>query len=168
MNYNNPSENENEFNKWKVHISEPLSSKKIIELMDNYPSLKKITCPPSLYNRISRKYIDVLKQLEIDIEVKYTYNPKRKYSQEEIKEIIELSKNNTAKEISKIKEIPINKVYYIIRKYSENKFNDYKRKYSEETRENIKKMYYAGFKPKEISTKEKIPLRTVYYILNKK
>ena len=168
MDYENNSENENEFNKWKVHISEPLSSKKIIELMDTYPSLKKITCPPSLYNRISSKYIDVLKQLEIDIGVEYTYNPKRKYSKEDINEIIELSKNKTAKEISKIKDIPLNKVYYIIKKYSDNKFNNYKRKYSEETKEKIKKMYLDGIKPKDISTKENIPLRTVYYILNKK
>ena len=38
---------------WEVHISEQLTSGRIIRLMNTYPSLKKITCPPSIYNRIS-------------------------------------------------------------------------------------------------------------------
>ncbi|WP_225370322.1 hypothetical protein [Methanobrevibacter arboriphilus] len=38
-----------------IHISSQLSSKMIVNLMDEYPNLKRITCPPSIYKRISKK-----------------------------------------------------------------------------------------------------------------
>ena len=49
----------------EVHISEQLTSSRIIRLMNTYPSLKKITCPPSLYKRISPKYLAALDELNI-------------------------------------------------------------------------------------------------------
>ena len=54
-----------EENVTKIHITEALSSFRIINLLENYPNLEKITCPPSVYNRTSDNYIDALKQLEI-------------------------------------------------------------------------------------------------------
>ena len=46
-----------DINAVEVHISTQLTSQKIIQLMDTYPSLKRITCPQSIYNRISPDYI---------------------------------------------------------------------------------------------------------------
>ena len=77
-----PPESDYDINAREVHISTQLTSRKIIELMDNYPSLKRITCPQSIYNRISPKYIDVLSDLGVSIGVKYNWG-KKKYSKEE-------------------------------------------------------------------------------------
>ena len=46
-----------DINAVEVHISTQLTSRKLIELMDTYPSLKRITCPKSIYNRISPTYL---------------------------------------------------------------------------------------------------------------
>ena len=45
------------------------------------------------------------------------------------------------------------------------KFDNYKRKYNHGE---VKSLYDDGLKPREIAEKLDMPLRTVYYILNKK
>ena len=50
-----------------IHITEVLSSLKIMDLLEEYPNLEKITCSPSVYNRTSNKYIEALNQLDIDV-----------------------------------------------------------------------------------------------------
>ncbi len=121
--------------------------------MDNYPSLKRITCPQSIYNRISPKYIDVLSDLGVSIGVKYNWG-KKKYSKEEISDVI---------------DIPLKRVNYFKSKYHYMvNVNNRKKKYDDETRDKLISLKENGLKPKEISLQENIPLRTVYYILNKK
>ena len=46
--------------------------------------------------------------------------------------------------------------------------NNRKKKYDDETRDRLISLKENGLKPKEIALQENIPLRTVYYILNKK
>jgi len=57
----------------EVHISTSLGSKKIMELIDKYPNLKIVTCPKSIYNRISKKYLEVLEKLGITVKIKYNW-----------------------------------------------------------------------------------------------
>lgn len=158
-----------DINAWQVHITTPLSSKKIIELMDSYPSLKKITCPKSLYDRISSKYLTALEELGVSVEVNYNWG-KSKYSEEDINEVVDLLKEDKSpKEVANLLNIPLTKVYYLKNKASDYfKLNNHKKKYDGETRENIKIMHQNGKKPKEIAEIKNIPLRSVYYILNHK
>ena len=155
--------------KTKVHITEALTSKKIIEITEEYPSLEIITCSQSIYNRIPKKYLYALEQLDINVKVEYNQGAKPKYSKELINKVIELKeKGLTPKEISKKVQLSTKKTYYILEKYSNIKLNNYKRKYTEEEKEKIKKMRNEGVKPIEISEIMNIPVRTIYYILNKK
>ena len=39
----------------KVHVNKPLSSKLIIEILDENPDLEEINCPLSLYERTSER-----------------------------------------------------------------------------------------------------------------
>ncbi|MCC7554413.1 MAG: hypothetical protein KO202_08010 [Methanobacteriaceae archaeon] len=150
----------------KIHITIPLSSHKIVELIDQYPNLEKITCSKSLYNRIPKKYLEVLNDLSIEVSIEYNQGAKEKYLEEE-KDILNLSKQNlTPKEISKKLEIPIKRVYYLLSKHNNVKIDNYKRKYDENTKLIVKSMKDDGKNPKEISSKLNIPIRTVYYILN--
>ena len=57
-----------------IHITEVLSSLKIMDLLEEYPNLEKITCSPSVYNRTSNKYIEALNQLDIDVVKDVTYD----------------------------------------------------------------------------------------------
>lgn len=158
-----------ETNIWKVHITEALSSKKIIDLIDEYPSLKLITCSKSLYDRIPHKYLDALEQLNIEVKIEYNQGTKPKFSKEFIDKVICLKNEGlTPKEISKNLNITVKQVYYILEKYSDIKLKGYKRKYSDELKEEVKQLKSDNFSVKEISNQTNIPVRTIYYILNNK
>lgn len=162
-------EGDYDINAVEVHISTQLTSRKIIELMDVYPSLKRITCPMSIYNRISPTYIKALNELGISVEVKYNWG-KKKYSKNQINQVIELfNEGKRSEEIASLLEMPVSNVDYIKSKHFD-KINvkHYRRKYDEECRLKVRSMKEKGLKPKEISKELNIPVRSIYYILNKK
>lgn len=171
-NKNNTDNKNNNDNADIVHINSQLSSKKIVELMDEYPNLKKITCPPSLYKRISKKYLEVLEELGIEVEVKHNWGFKKKYKDEKKEEVINLIKEgHTPSQIAEKLNLPIKTIYYL-KNSSENEKIPLKigkkSKYSDATITKIKNLAKSGIPPKKISKQEKIPLRTIYYIINKK
>lgn len=152
-----------------IHIKEVLSSLKIMELMDRYPNLQTITCSKSVYDRISKTYIEALNSL--DIEVRIEYNWGRQPKNEMLKsKVVKLARSGlSAKAISRQLEIPLSKVYYLVKSHDENfRFNDYRRKHDDDKRNLVRKLRDEGKKPAEISEELDIPVRTVYYILNKK
>ena len=147
-----------------VHVTKTLSSSMIVELIDKYSNLEEITCPPSIYNRTSRKYIDALRKVGIDVKAKYNWGAKSKSNGIEFY-VLKLSNEGlSAKQISQKLEIPLNRVYYLLKKSNAN-FDNRKRKYDHEE---IKRLKADGLSAKEISQDLDIPLRSVYYILNKK
>ncbi len=149
-----------------VHITKGLTSSTILDLIEEYPNLEEITCAPSLFDRVSKNYIDALNQLDIKVSKKYNWGAKPKYSSQEEK-ILNLAKEGKkAKEIASLLDISLNKVYYLLRKNNEGvKFNSYSKKHNHKE---VKSLKEEGLKPKEIASKLDIPIRTVYYILNKK
>ncbi|MBO5965777.1 MAG: hypothetical protein J6P91_01295 [Methanobrevibacter sp.] len=158
-----------DINAVEVHISTQLTSQKIIQLMDTYPSLKRITCPQSIYDRISPDYIKALDNLGVSIEIKYNWG-KKKYSMPQLTQVVDLfNEGKRSDEIASELDMPIANVNYIKSKYFD-KINvkHYKRKYDDECRQKVKSMRESGMKPKEISKELNIPVRSIYYILNKK
>ncbi len=73
-----------------VHITKGLTSSTILDLIEEYPNLEEITCCPSIFNRISKNYIDALDQLDITVSKKYNWGAKPKYSSLE-KDVLDLS-----------------------------------------------------------------------------
>ena len=84
-----------------IHITKALSSSMIVDLIDKYPNLSEITCPPSVYNRTSKNYIGALKQLDIEVSKKYNWGAKSRTNGIE-KTVLNLAKDGiTAREISR-------------------------------------------------------------------
>ncbi|ADP77407.1 Resolvase helix-turn-helix domain protein [Methanothermus fervidus DSM 2088] len=149
----------------KIHVTKPLTIKTITELLEKNPDLEEITCPASLYRRISPKYIKALKELGVKVRAtKRGRGRPRKYSEKD-KAMVNrlLKKGKTPKEVSKIMNIPLKTVYYL--KGNLKLKRGKKPKYTKETRLKVKKMAKKGVSAREISKKMNIPLRTVYYIL---
>lgn len=147
-----------------IHITKALSSSIIVDLIDKYPNLSQITCSKSVYNRTSKTYIDALKQLDIDVVIKYNWGAKSKSNGAEF-EVSKLSDEGlSAREISERLGISLNRTYYLLKK-SGARFDNRKRKNNHKKAIALKD---EGMSAKEISDKLDIPLRSVYYILNKK
>ncbi len=136
-----------------------------MELLEKYPELKKIKCPSSLYVRTSKKYLDALSELGIEVEPVIKRGRPKKYGETEPKIIQKMiNKGKSPKEISEELQIPLKTVYYL----KDTKLKrGRKPKYSKETEDEVKKLYSNGYSAKDISEKLKIPLRTVYCLLKR-
>ena len=149
----------------EIYVKRALSSQVIMELLDRHPNLKKIKVPSSLYPRTSKKYLDALSQLGIEVEPVIKRGRPKKYGSNE-SEIVQkmIDEGVSPKDISDELEIPLKSVYYL--KNTKLK-RGRKPKYSKETEEKIKKLRDDGLRAKDISEKLSIPLRTVYCLIKR-
>jgi len=149
----------------EVHISTALSSKKIMELIDEYPNLSMVTCPTSIYNRISKKYLEVLEELGISVKIKYYWEKPANYS-ENRKNIINLTKKGFCpQDIAKKLNLPVQSVYNLKYKSKNDQLNSKiakRKKYTKEDRINITNLIKEGMKPKDIAKKLNLPIQSVY------
>lgn len=149
----------------KVHVNKPLSSRLIIELLDDNPDLEEIDCPRSLYERTAKTYIDALNELDIKINIVEHRGRPKVYDENLKKQIDEMIEQGLSpKSISKRLGIKQKSVYYLKSKKLK---QGPESKYSKEICEKIVNMRYNNTSVKDISEKLNIPKRTVYYILQK-
>ncbi len=147
-----------------IHITQALSSSMIVDLIEKYPNLEEITCSTSVFKRTSKKYIDALKQLDINVTIKYEWGANSESNGIEfyVKKLSD--EGMTAKQISQKLNMKLSRVYYLLRK-SKAKFDNRVRKHDHSE---IKRLNEEGLTAKEISEELDIPLRSVYYVLNGK
>ena len=146
-----------------IHASQALSSSMIIDLFENNPNLKKITMPPSVYDRTSTKYLNALKKLDIEVEKKYNWGSKSKTNGLEYNVLQLSNEGQSPKQIAQQLNISANRVYYLLNKAGAT-FDNRKRKHNHDKVNILKEQ---GFSAKEISDQLNIPLSSVYYILSK-
>lgn len=147
----------------RVHVSKPLSSKLILELLDENPDLEVIECPQSLYERTSQTYLDALNELEIEIDIIENRGRPKKYDTNLIKKINEMINSGLyPKVVAKKLQLDLKTVYYLKDKKLK---KGPKTKYSEDTRQEIIELKNNGNSVKKISAKLNIPIRTIYHIL---
>ena len=149
----------------EIYVNKPLSFSRIMELLDQYPDLKKISCPPSLYSRISPKYLEALNELGVTVVSVEKKGRPKKYNENDTQRIQHLIKTGTSpREISETIGIPLKTVYYL--KDSPLK-RGRKMKYNTQKVKKVKNLYTDGVPAKDISRDLKIPLRTVYSLLKR-
>ncbi|WP_297498586.1 DUF1699 family protein [Thermococcus sp.] len=101
----------------EVYVSLRPTKEVVVKILENAPNVEKISCPPSLYPRVSKKVIAALKQLGIQLvpEKKPRGRP-RKYDEETLRLVRELADKGTPiREISTRLGIPLRTVYYLVR-----------------------------------------------------
>lgn len=136
-----------------------------MELLDQYPDLKKISCPPSLFARISPKYLEALDELGIAVVPIEKKGRPKKYKDEEAQKIHELLKSGKKpKEIAETLGMSLKTVYYL--KDSPLKPGR-KNKYDQQLVQKVKDLKNEGVSAKEIASRLEIPLRTVYSLLKR-
>lgn len=147
----------------KIHVDKPLSSKYILELLDEHPDLEVIECPQSLYERTSDTYLNALSELGIEIEVNENRGRPKKYDSSLVKKINEMINSGIyPKVVAKKLQLDLKTVYYLKDKKLK---KGPKSKYSEDTRQEIIKLKREGTPVKNIASMLNIPIRTIYHIL---
>ena len=97
-----------------IHITKALSSLGIMNLLEKYPNLERITCSPSVYDRTSNNYIQALNQLDVEVVKEYHWGASKQSCDYE-EELLRLaSEGYKAKDIAEILDISVNRVYQII------------------------------------------------------
>lgn len=149
----------------KIHVNKPLSSKLIIEILDENPDLEEINCPLSLYERTSEIYLDALSELGITINIIESRGRPKKYD-DDLKDTINelINSGLSVKTIASRLNIDSKTVYYL--KKDKLKQGP-KSKYSDKTKQEIVRLKNEGTPVTKISKKLNIPIRTIYYILKK-
>jgi len=151
--------------KEEIYVNKPLSLGRIMEILDKHPNLKKISCPPSLYSRISPKYLQALDELNVKVEpVQKKGRPKKYHGKESYQVEFLLKSGHTPQEIAEKLQLTLKTVYYL--KDSPLKPGR-KVKYDQQQVQKIKDLYKDGFSAKEIANSLKIPIRTVYFLLKR-
>lgn len=149
----------------EIYVNQPLSFSRIMELLDQYPDLKKITCPPSLYSRITPKYIQALDELGVAVVPVEKKGRPKKYDEEEVEKVRSLLKSgHSPNEIAETLQIPLKTVYYL--KESPLK-RGRKIKYNQEKVQKVKNLYNKGIPAKKIAACMEIPIRTVYSLIKR-
>ena len=141
----------------KVHVNKPLSSKLIIEILDENPDLEEINCPLSLYERTSEVYLDALGELGITINIIESRGRPKKYD-DDLKDTINemIGSGLSVKTIASRLNIDTKTVYYL--KKDKLKQGP-KSKYSDKTKKEIIRLKDEGIPVTKISERLKIPIR---------
>jgi len=150
----------------EIYVNRPLTSHKIMEILDKNPELEKITCPPSIYRRMASRYIEALSRLGVKVEPVQRRGRPKKYDEKCLKKLEYMFKQGyTPNEISDTLKIPLKTVYYF-NKSSLKKGR--KNKYTSKTINKVQTLHDKGLSAREISDNLNIPLRSVYDLLKRK
>ncbi|HDZ35596.1 MAG TPA: DUF1699 domain-containing protein [Thermococcus sp.] len=100
----------------EVYINLRPSKEILVRILERAPNVRKISCPPSLYPKVSRRVINALAQMGIDlVPESYPRGRPRKYDERTIREVQDLLRKGVpAKEVSARTGIPLRTVYYIM------------------------------------------------------
>ena len=102
----------------EVYVSLRPTKEVVVKILENAPNVKRISCPPSLYPKVSKRVIYALSQLGIELvpENRPRGRP-RKYDEKTVKLVRELAKKGVPmREISERLGIPLRTVYYMASK----------------------------------------------------
>ena len=101
----------------EVYVSLRPTKEGVVKILENAPNVKRISCPPSLYPKVSKRVIYALGQLGIELvpEERPRGRP-RKYDEKTVKLVRELARKGVPmREISERLGIPLRTVYYMVR-----------------------------------------------------
>ncbi len=100
----------------EVYINARLTKEIVVAILENAPNIRKISCPPSLYGKVSKKIAETLRAMNIEFTPEETRRGRpSKYDEKTRREVIRLIKlGKKPREISAEKGIPLRTVYYFI------------------------------------------------------
>jgi hypothetical protein len=101
----------------EVYINLRPTKEIIVHILERAPNVRKIGCPPSLYPKVSKRIINALAQLGIElVPESFPRGRPKKYDEETIQRIFEMVESGRGpKEVSRSLNIPLRTVYYLLK-----------------------------------------------------
>jgi len=102
----------------EVYVNLRPTKEIVVHILERAPNVRRISCPPSLYPKVSKKVISALSQLGVELVPEgYPRGRPKKYDERTVKQVRELLKRGMpAKEVSRSLGIPLRTVYYLVEK----------------------------------------------------
>ena len=102
----------------EVYINLRPTKEILVWILERAPNVRTISCPPSLYPKVSKRIIHALSQMGIQLLPEgYPRGRPRKYGEETVRWLRSLAKSGVPpKEISRRTRIPLRTVYYILQR----------------------------------------------------
>jgi len=102
----------------EVYINLRPTKEIVVRILEYAPNVQKISCPPSLYPKVSKKIIDALSQIGVQLVPEgYPRGRPKKYDEKTVKLVREMADMGVPmREISERLGIPLRTVYYIVEK----------------------------------------------------
>ncbi|AMQ17871.1 DUF1699 family protein [Thermococcus peptonophilus] len=104
----------------EVYVNLRPTKEVIVKILERSPNVRKITCPPSLYPKVSQKVIIALNQLGVELlPESYPRGRPKKYDEKTVKQVVEMARKGVPmKEISRKLGIPLRTAYYLANLYA--------------------------------------------------
>jgi len=104
----------------EVYINLRPTREILVYILENAPNVRRISCPPSLYPKVSKKILTALSQMGIELVPEgYPRGRPRKYDEETVRTVLSLVRRGVSpKEISSRMGIPLRTVYYMLERFS--------------------------------------------------
>jgi hypothetical protein len=100
----------------EVYINLRPTKEILVHILERAPNVRKVSCPPSLYPKVSKKIIHALSQMGIQLVPEgYPRGRPRKYDEKTVLAVMRLTEQGVPpKEISSRMGIPLRTVYYML------------------------------------------------------
>jgi len=102
----------------EVYVSLRPTKEILVRILEWAPNVKRISCPPSLYPKVSKKVIRALAQIGVELVPEgYPRGRPRKYDENTVRKVREMASSGVPmKEISSRLNIPLRTVYYMVKR----------------------------------------------------
>ncbi|ASJ00736.1 DUF1699 family protein [Thermococcus gorgonarius] len=108
----------------EVYINLRPTKEIVVHILERAPNVRRISCPPSLYPKVSKRIINALSQLGVElVPESFPRGRPKKYDEETLRKVVEMIESGKgAKEVSESLNIPLRTVYYIVKNFKGHSF----------------------------------------------
>ena len=107
----------------EVYVSLRPTKEIVVKILELAPNVKKISCPPSVYPKVSRRVVSALREIGVELVAEgYPRGRPKKYDAETVHSVIEMARRGVSlRKISERTGIPLRTVYYMVERFNSEK-----------------------------------------------
>ncbi|MDI3474548.1 MAG: hypothetical protein PWQ95_276 [Thermococcaceae archaeon] len=103
----------------EVYVNIRPTKEIVVRILELAPNVRKISCPPSVYPKVSGRVVSALRQIGVELVPEgYPRGRPKKYGAETVRMVVEMARKGLSlREISEKTGIPLRTVYYMVERF---------------------------------------------------